>query len=193
MSLSWQSPESLPQVAYLWQIARDLPAGVMLVVKEHIFGIGRRPDEFYRQLTDFKNVVLLDPLVSGADVVRAASAVATITSTAGLECALLGKPVISLSRHNLFNFLAHVRQPDLDPRGMRGVLDDIFSARTDLARAKDDGARFKRALTELSFDIGAYDTNNPERFNAVDLNTVVAALESSFEAVAATKITETAR
>jgi hypothetical protein len=188
MSLSWQSPESLPQLAYLWQIARDLPAGVMLAVKEHIFAVGHRPQEFYRHLTDFKNLVLLDPLISGADVVRAASAVATITSTAAFECALLGKPVISLSRHNLFNFLDHVRQPDLEPGGMRGVLDDIFSGRIDLEKARDDGARFKRALAELSFDIGSYDMNNPENCTAVDLKTVVAAFESSLPNVPAAEL-----
>ncbi|CAM9789294.1 unnamed protein product [Phaeothamnion confervicola] len=181
MSLSWQSPESWPQIAYLWQIARDLPAGVKLAVKEHIYAIGRRPHGFYRHLTDFKNVVLLDPLLPGADVVRAAGAIATITSTAGFEGAWIGKPVISLSRHSLYNFLDHVRLPDLEPGGMRAVLDDIFSGRIDLAKAAEDGARFHRALAGVSFDIGSYNMNKPSSLEPERLDEMLKSFEASFE------------
>lgn len=181
MSLSWQSPESWPQVAYLWQIARDLPAGIKLAVKEHIYAVGRRPHGFYRHLMDFKNVVLLDPLLPGADVVRACGAVATITSTAGFEAAWIGKPVISLSQHNLYNFLPHVRMPDMDSGGMRGVLNDIFSGRIDLKKAADDGARFYKALGDVSFDIGIYNMSDPSVFELDRLPTLLRTFLASFE------------
>jgi hypothetical protein len=185
LSLSWQSPESWPQLAYLWQIARDLPAGTKLAVKEHIYAVGRRPSGFYRQVMDFKNVVLLDPLLPGADVVRASSAVATITSTAGFEAAWIGKPVISLSQHSLYNFLEHVRLPDVEPGGMRAVLNDIFSSRIDLKKAVEDGARFHKALLDVSFDIGSYDMNKPVEFEKERLETLVKAFRNSFETEAA--------
>jgi hypothetical protein len=181
MSLSWQSPESLPQISYLWQFARDLPAGYKLAVKEHIFGIGRRPVGFYRHIADFKNVVLVDPLLPGIDVIRGAAAVATITSTAGFEAAWIGKPVISLSRHNLYNFLDHVWQPDLHPGGLQGAFDEILDGRFDSAKAARDGARFFRALSELSFDIGDYDMAKPESFSAAAMAKAVQALEESLD------------
>jgi hypothetical protein len=179
MSLSWQSPESWPQLAYLWQFARDLPAGVRLAVKEHVYAIGRRPKGFYRHLCDFKNVLLVDPLLPGPDVVRGAAAVATITSTAGFEAAWIGKPVISLSRHSLYNFLDHVWQPDIHPGGLRAVFDEIFRGDFDAKKAAADGARFHKALADLSFDIGSYDMAKPERFEAGWIEAAVRALEES--------------
>ncbi len=179
MSLSWQSPESLPQLAYLWQFARDLPAGYKLAVKEHVFGIGRRPIGFYRHLADFKNVLVVDPLLPGPDVVRGAAAVATITSTAGYEAAWMGKPVISLSRHCLYNFLDHVWQPDLHPGGLRAVFGEVLSDRFDAEKASRDGARFHRALADISFDLGRYDMARPEIFDAKRLEAAVRALEES--------------
>lgn len=179
MSLSWQSPESWPQIAYLWQFARDLPAGVRLAVKEHVYAIGRRPKGFYRHLADFKNVLLVDPLLPGPEVVRGAAAVATITSTAGFEAAWIGKPVISLSRHSLYNFLDHVWQPDIHPRGLRGVFDEIFEGKFDPRKAAIDGARFHKALAEMSFDIGSYDMSKPEQFELGWIEAAVNALEES--------------
>ncbi|MGE0254642.1 MAG: hypothetical protein AB7N54_04175 [Alphaproteobacteria bacterium] len=159
MTLSWQSPESLPQMADVWQLARDLPAGKFLAVKEHIYAIGRRPERFYDQLLEFKNVILVDPLESGIDLMHASKAVATISSTAGFEAAWVGKPVVSFGRHNLYNFLDHVF--DVAPGApLADILHRIFAGEVDLAKAKVDGARFHQALKDLSFDLGKYDMAN---------------------------------
>ncbi|MBM3558488.1 MAG: hypothetical protein FJX53_01040 [Alphaproteobacteria bacterium] len=168
MTLSWQSPESLPQMADVWQLARDLPAGAFLAVKEHIYAVGRRPERFYDQLLEFKNVILVDPLESGIDLMHASKAVATISSTAGFEAAWVGKPVISFGRHNLYNFLDHVF--DVEPGApLAGVLHRIFADEVDLVKARIDGARFYQALKDLSFDLGKYDMANVGTYETVHI------------------------
>lgn len=160
-SLQVASPEYFFQLGAIASLARDLPAGYFLVVKETYQTYGRRPANFYDQIREFKNVILLDMLELGLEVVRKAEAVATITGTAGFEAAIMGKPVISFGRHNQFNILPHVdvvdREEDL-ALALRQALLEPF----DTDKAKLDGARFLQAVIENSFDMAAYDINNPE-------------------------------
>jgi len=171
MSLSWQSPESLAQIAYLWQLARDLPAGFTLAVKEHVYAVGRRPQGFYKHLLDFKNVVILDPLLPGPDVIRASRAVSTISSTAGFEAAWMGKPVISFGLHNIYNFLDHVfvahQSASLAP-----LLHKVLVEGIDTDKAEKDGRRFHQAFKDLSFDIGQENMYKPEEFDPSNLATI---------------------
>ena len=78
-SLQVASPECLVQLSTITSLARDLPAGYYLAVKETYQTYGRRPSNFYDQIREFKNVVLLDMLELGLEVARRAEAVATIT------------------------------------------------------------------------------------------------------------------
>ena len=57
-SLQMLSPEYFYQLAFITSIARDLPVGVYLVVKEHLAAVGRRPKDFYGQIMEFKNVIV---------------------------------------------------------------------------------------------------------------------------------------
>ena len=57
---------------------RALPAGVKLAVKEHVTAVGRRPDDFYGQIAEFKNVVMLDPFELGLACTKAAAVTVTI-------------------------------------------------------------------------------------------------------------------
>lgn len=149
------SPEYFSQLTAIATLARDLPAGVRLAVKETIYSAGRRPDNFYDQIADLKNVVMLDIWERGVDVVRQAAAVATITGTAGLEGAAMGKPIISFGQHNIYEFLPHVFvvRDDCDLREiLRCALEEVSPK-----RARADGARFLQALEASCFDLGNYD------------------------------------
>ena len=64
-SLQQFSPEFFFQHAAIAALSRDLPAGVRLVVKETIMGVGRRPDNFYDQIGELKNVVWMNMLEPG--------------------------------------------------------------------------------------------------------------------------------
>ena len=163
-ALQRSSPEYFFQLGAIASLARDLPADHVLAVKETYENHGRRPDNFYEQILAFKNVVMLDMLELGLEVVKKARAVATITGTAGMEAAVMGVPVIAFGRHNPYNVLPHVRaiarEEDLKP-----VLDAVLSDTFDRHAAALDGARFLKALKASSFDLRSLDLvkqNAPE-------------------------------
>ncbi len=154
-SMQVMSPEYLFQLGAITSLARDLPAGALVAVKETVWGLGRRPRDFYRQIQEFSNVVLLDLNERGVDVVREATAVATISGSAGVEAALQGRPVVLFGRHNGYEFLPHVkmiqREEDLAP-----ALYEIFSGKINNEEAVAAGARYGEALERLSFDMGDF-------------------------------------
>ena len=155
LTLSIGSPEFMNQLGAISSLARDMPAGMTLAVKETPYGVGRRTDNFYRQICEFKNVAWLDMRELGIDVVREATAVATITGTAGFEAAVMGKPVIVFGRRNCYNFIPHVhvvrREEDIAP-----LLRDIANGRYDAAKLRADGARAKAAVLAASFEMTGF-------------------------------------
>jgi hypothetical protein len=159
-----RSPEYTYQLAAIASISRDLPAGVMLVVKEHLPGVGRRPDVFYEQITELKNVRLLDVLEPGLGAVRGARAVVTICGTVGQEAAIAGKPVVALGRHNLYNILSNVRvvtrEEDLAP-----ALEWALSGEHEEAEAIREGNRFLGAIEAASFDMETFTYKDPSSFS----------------------------
>ncbi|MDV2502427.1 MAG: hypothetical protein RX318_00520 [bacterium] len=77
-------------------IAKSLPAGIRLYVKEHIRGVGGRKLGDYRAIRQNPAVRLIDPMVDAREILEGAQAVVTVTGTAGWEALLLGKPVLVL-------------------------------------------------------------------------------------------------
>lgn len=177
-TLTWQSPESLPQFSYIWQIARDLPAGKFLAVKDHIFAIGRRPSEYYQQILDFKNVLLIDPLESGIEVMQNARAAATVSSTVCFEAAFVGKPVVSCGQHNLPNFLDHVHVAHAGA-SLVEPLRQIFAGEFDTDKSHADGAKLHESLRSIAFDFGDYDMNQVDRYDPAIIPPALEALKRS--------------
>lgn len=157
------SPEFFFQLEAIAAVSRDLPAGVFLAVKEVAIAAGRRPDNFYKQIMRLKNVVILNLSIPGPEVIPRALGVITIAGTAGLEAALMGKPVISFGRHNPFNFLDHVFVIR-DLVELRGCIRKIVDGEIDSVKACSDAARFIVAMKAVSFDMGEFDYINLDRF-----------------------------
>lgn len=177
-SLQWMSPECFNQLALIGSLARDLPAGVVLAVKETIHAVGRRPRDFYDQILDFKNVVMLDVREQGIPTIKQAVAVATVSGTAGLEAAVMGKPVIVFGRHNGWEVMDHVqmvtREEDLRPvlaRALDGTWPSDDSRR--------DGARYRQAIIDTSFDLGTYTNVDLASYRQEDISEAVGALLKS--------------
>lgn len=149
------SPEFMNQFSAITSMARDLPAGVVLALKEHIPAFGLRPDGYYQQLAYLKNVVLLEAEEPSIALIANARATVTIGGTAGLEAAMMGKPVIQFCRHTLNSFLPHVftvlREDDVREFIARIMANDI-----DFDQARQDGARFLAATEQASFDMGGF-------------------------------------
>jgi hypothetical protein len=175
-----RSPEYFSQHATIASLSRAMPAGVLLAVKENSYAIARRPRDFYKQIASLKNVVLLDVNESGLECVRRATAIATITGSAGIEGAGMGKPVVLFSSHMPIINLPHVQTvtslADL-PKILRTALSPDF----DRAQAEIDGQRFLKALTDASFDLGKFDIGHPGTIKMQPewISTAVAGLERS--------------
>ena len=101
-----QAPLYMDQVPLLQDIARSLPIGHRLYVKEHVSSRGRRPLSFYRELKKIEQVRLLSPNEDTWSLIRGAAVVAVITGTAGWEGLLFDKPVITFG-DVFFNELPH--------------------------------------------------------------------------------------
>lgn len=179
-ALQGLSPEYFYQLSAIAAVSRDLPAGFLLAVKETFAGIGRRPRDFYRQILEFKNVIILDPVERGIDIVREAAATVTITGTAGMEAAIIGKPVIAFGRHNVYNFLPHVMVVTEECQ-LKGYLHRAVVQGIDTERARLDGARFLQALCATSFDLGDYNYVNLRSFNDDDVDVAVESLVASVD------------
>ena len=110
-----QAPMYLDQAALIDDIARSLPIGHRLYVKEHVSNRGRRPIEFYEKLRAIPNVRLLGPDVDTWSLIQNASAIAVITGTMGWEGVLFGKPVITFG-DVFMNLLPHVYKASEVPK-----------------------------------------------------------------------------
>jgi len=104
-----QAPLYLDQVALLEDVARSLPIGYRLYVKEHVSNRGRRPLAFYDAIRRIPSVRLLGPDTDTWSLIRNASAIAVITGTMGWEGLLFEKPVISFG-DVFYNRVPHVYQ-----------------------------------------------------------------------------------
>lgn len=103
------APYYLDQVALIEDIAKSIPVGHRLYVKEHFASLGRRSLADYRRIKRIWNVRLVSPLADSFDLVERASAVATITGTMGWEALLLERPVVLFGHtfYEDFPFVLH--------------------------------------------------------------------------------------
>jgi hypothetical protein len=89
------APRYTDQVHLIKQIARSLPLGMKLYVKEHAAMVGYRKRKYYKEIVRIPNVKLINPQINGLDLVQKAKLLVVISSTSGWEGVLLKKPVIT--------------------------------------------------------------------------------------------------
>lgn len=90
------APYYVNQIATIENIAKSLPAGHYLYVKEHTSSYGLHDINFYKQIKSIPNVKLVSPFYETKLLLKKAIAPIVLTSTVGWEGLLLGKPVIVL-------------------------------------------------------------------------------------------------
>ncbi len=103
------SPFWVDQLALIENLARSLPVGMRLYVKEHMPMLGYRPHRDYERLKGIPNVRLMHPGLSPHDLIRNAEIVLTITGTAGIEALLLGTRVITFG-DVFYNVVPRIRR-----------------------------------------------------------------------------------
>ena len=159
------SPEFFFQQELIAAVSRDMPADAILVVKEAYGAIGRRPDHFYRQIADLKNVVLLDPWEWGIECAQKSDLVVTICGTAGLEASSAGVPVITFGLHNAYDLLPSVKViqnlADLSS-AIRSALDTPPDKQEAAANAK----RLINGIRSVSFDMRDYNYQKVDHFSS---------------------------
>jgi len=99
------------QIEVITNIAKSLPSGYNLYVKEHPFMVirGWRSISDYKQIMSLPNVTLIHPSVKPDYITKRSSLVISINSTSGLEAGFYNKPSITLSNQD-FSYLPFVHQ-----------------------------------------------------------------------------------
>ncbi len=88
------------QVAFVRNVVANLPADVLLLVKEHRAEAGRRSEWFYGELVSIPNVILVHDLINAADIIRQAALTVTLTGTVALESVCFGVPCVVFGKTN---------------------------------------------------------------------------------------------
>jgi len=98
-------PFYIDQAALAENIARSLPMGYKLYVKEHpMLSVGHKPLSVYRRLRKIPNARLIAPEIDSHELIRCSSAVVVIYSTVGWEAILYEKPLVVLGNIFLKDF-----------------------------------------------------------------------------------------
>lgn len=108
VALLLQAPFVTDQLYVVRQMARSLPVGYTLYVKDHPQMVPFRPRAYYKELKKIPNVRLLNPTIISFDIIKNAKLVTTITGSVIWEGLLLGKPAISFG-HQFYNALSMVK------------------------------------------------------------------------------------
>ena len=96
------------QIGTIISLSNSLSLGEGIIVKEHPGMLGRRSKRYYKNLMEISNVRLVKPSISTFELMRKTKGLITINGTAGMEAALLGKPVITIGNvlyNNYYNIL----------------------------------------------------------------------------------------
>jgi hypothetical protein len=92
------APMHTNQFAVVEALAKALPLGMTLLVKEHLPTLGERPPGFYESLKKLPGVVLVSPFENSLSLIKQAALTCVINGTAGWEAIQLGKPAIVIGR-----------------------------------------------------------------------------------------------
>ena len=84
------------QLNTVTNIAFSLPFPYKLYVKEHPLAFEGKEKSFYQELKRIPNVVLISSKENNEFLIKKSKGVITLTSTMGMEAALVGKPVYIL-------------------------------------------------------------------------------------------------
>lgn len=114
IAISLFAPFFTDQIHLIKLVARSLPVGYKLYVKEHPAMVVYRPRSYYKELKKILNVKLINPAISSFEILPHAKLVTTITGTAGWEAVLLKKPVITFGDvfYNQLSFVKNCRTPE---------------------------------------------------------------------------------
>lgn len=104
VTLSVYSKPYINQIEAIRLISHNLPVGMYLLVKEHPWSVGKRPNSFFKKILNIPNVKLVSPEISSTNLIKNAGLISVISGSIALEAMFLRKPAIVLGL-TPFNFL----------------------------------------------------------------------------------------
>jgi hypothetical protein len=181
--LSSQTPEFYDQIAMIHQVAKELPVGTFLAIKDHVPALGYRDMSFYRMLDTMPNVVLIDPTDYAIPLIKEARAVVSLLGRSAFEAAAFGVPVLAYSPNLFFAYLDHVRVCT-DMANVRSELHALLSyTEQDRKCFAVEGERLLAAVNSTTIDPAEYDGD--EAVGQALLGSLVESFEDDLSAPAA--------
>jgi len=125
-----RAPFCTNQLALIENIARSVPSGYRLVVKDHPGMRGSRTLNYYRKIKALYNVQLLSPSVDSHEIIQSSEAVLTIVGSTAWEGILYEKPVVAFGplAYSFFDLLYNCRNlsdlPSILSEAVRGFRPD---------------------------------------------------------------------
>lgn len=108
------------QIDVIENVAKNLPDGITMLVKEHPMAVGYRPTRFYKKINRIPNVTVIGPMENLSTILKDAKMLITISGTSAFEAILKKIPVIHfgdlpfeqisdnmIKKINNFNDLSH--------------------------------------------------------------------------------------
>jgi hypothetical protein len=152
-SLQVEAQSADNQLAIIDWLAKTLPSGWRLIVKEHPAQGIPRSKGFRDQLSQYPNVIQAAHLEPAEPYIRSARAIATINGTIGFQAASIGKPVITVHENYFINPLPHVQFVNSYATvraALRKVRDNNLPPLQQRIQAFD---AMSRALNETEFEV----------------------------------------
>lgn len=136
------------QISVINNIAKSIPMGYKLFVKEHpIMSIwGWRETNFYKQILSLSNVNLIHPSISSDQIIKKSSLVITIAGTAAQEAAFHGVPAITFT-DQIYSSLPSIFKLD-KIENLPNLIRKALSTKVDPQSLEE----FVKILEENSFD-----------------------------------------
>jgi hypothetical protein len=180
--LSGETPEFFDQIAMIHQVAKELPVGTYLAIKDHVPALGYRDLSFYRMFDTMPNVLMIDPREFAIPLIRKSQAVVSLLGRSAFEAAAFGVPVLAYSPSLYFGHLPHVEiATDLSQTRevLRRLIGYSDAERTAFAR---EGEFMLAAMHATTIDPAEYE--NSEDLGGALLSGLVATFDNSPSTVA---------
>ncbi|PSK94452.1 hypothetical protein [Taibaiella chishuiensis] len=139
--LYWADGLYTNQVKLIENIAAQLPAGVLLYVKDHPHLYGYRDRADYERIQSIPNVKLLAPSIPGKQIIKDCKGVITINGTGGLEALLMNKHVVTFGSA-FYNACERVKQV----RDIRDLREALYALKDVVYQDNEELYRFVLAL-----------------------------------------------
>ncbi|WP_428236153.1 hypothetical protein [Gracilimonas sp.] len=132
-------------------IAKNLPTGYKLLVKEHMPMVNNRKTSIYKKINSLYNTVLLSPAFDNFKLIEKSDCVITICSTTGFEAFLKDKPV--LTYHGAFyQDIPSIKKIDMNQELHDQILNAINSFKIDEKAKLDALCAFYDSSCTFEYD-----------------------------------------